>query len=248
MVDTVKAREHTKLIGHGQKDLTGQRFGKLVCIAPTEQRAANGSVIWQCQCDCGNKCFVPISQMLSGKTKSCGCLGHPPLKDFVHKRFGSLEVIEYAGKRNKRHYWRCRCDCGNETVVSQSNLLSGHCKSCGCIQKEIHSSNLKLVDGTSVKMIENRIEAPISSNKSGCSGVYLQKKSGKWAAQITFKGKTHYLGTYGTREEAIKARKRGEEMYEEFLSWYYNDYLKVEQEKPMMGSRDDAGRKNTQAG
>lgn len=36
-------------------------------------------------------------------------------------------------------------------------------------------------------------------------------------AQITFKGKTKYLGAYQKREEAVKARLRGEEIYDEFL-------------------------------
>lgn len=57
----------------------------------------------------------------------------------------------------------------------------------------------------------------MSSNTSGVTGVY-RCKSGKWAAQITFKGKTHYLGTYDTLEEAAKARSRAEEMHAGFLA------------------------------
>jgi len=34
-------------------DLTGQRFGKLVAIEPTEKRVSK-SVVWKCLCDCGN--------------------------------------------------------------------------------------------------------------------------------------------------------------------------------------------------
>lgn len=35
----------------------------------------------------------------------------------------------------KRTYWLCKCDCGNETVVEGGNLRSGHTKSCGCCEK-----------------------------------------------------------------------------------------------------------------
>lgn len=42
----------------GQKDLSGQRFGKLVCLKPTEDRSRDGGVIWRCRCDCGNECFA----------------------------------------------------------------------------------------------------------------------------------------------------------------------------------------------
>ena len=123
------------------------------------------------------------------------------------------------------HLWRCRCDCGRETVVRQSNLQSGHVKSCGCLQREISKQNLKIVDGTSITMIKNRMQKPIKSNKSGCSGVYYNEKRKMWHAQITFKGKTYYLGSFTTLADAIKARKRGEEMYESFLEWYAKEYL-----------------------
>ena len=57
----------------------------------------------------------------------------------------------------------------------------------------------------------------IASNTSGHTGVYLDKKRGKWVAQITFKGKTHYLGSYAEKQEAVKARRRGEEEFFELF-------------------------------
>lgn len=44
--------------------------------------------------------------------------------------------------------------------------------------------------------------------------------AGKWAAQIQFKGKKKYLGSYNTIEEAAKARREAESVYEEFLKKY----------------------------
>ena len=205
----------------GQRDLTGQRFGKLVCIEQTEKRSYRGTVVWRCHCDCGNECFAPSKQLLSGYKKSCGCLSHPPLKEFVGKRFGQLTVIEYAGKRAGMHRWKCICNCGNETIVDQTLLQIGKTKSCGCIQKDIYKENLKLVDGTSVAILEANKNRLITSNTSGHTGVYQNKKNGKWVAQITFKRKTYYLGSYGKIEDAIKARQRGEEMHDDFLEWYY---------------------------
>lgn len=53
------------------------------------------------------------------------------------KKFGRLTVIQEEGKSKQGSYlWRCRCDCGNETVVSGSHLRSGHTKSCGCYGRE----------------------------------------------------------------------------------------------------------------
>lgn len=38
--------------------------------------------------------------------------------------------------------WHCRCDCGNYTKVSRSNLVSRHTTSCGCISGSIGEENI----------------------------------------------------------------------------------------------------------
>lgn len=210
----------------GAVDLTGKRFGKLVAVAPTDQRKYNGGIVWRCLCDCDNVVYVSSHQLLCGYTKSCGCLSHPPLKDFIGKRFGRLTVTDYAGKRSGMHRWICKCDCGKETVVGQTLLQSGKTKSCGCLQQQIIYDNLKLVDGTSVTILEAVRKRPNSANSSGHTGVYQDRRSGKWRAQITFRRKNYYLGSFENMEDAIKARQRGEEMHEDFLNWYYQVYRK----------------------
>lgn len=208
----------------GQRDLSGRRFGKLVCLEPTEMRTRDGGVIWRCRCDCGRECFAAGKQLLSGYRKSCGCLGHPALKEFVGKRFGMLTVTSYAGKRDGMHRWKCLCDCGRETVVGQTLLQSGKTKSCGCLQAASIAENLKLCDGTSVTMLEAIRQRRLPANQSGHIGVYQNKQTGKWIAQITFKGKTYYLGSFDALEDAVRARQRGEEMHDSFLEWYYQHH------------------------
>lgn len=34
-------------------DLTNNKFGRLVAIRPTVKRGADGSVVWECMCECG---------------------------------------------------------------------------------------------------------------------------------------------------------------------------------------------------
>ena len=55
------------------KDLTGQRFGRLVVIG-REGSTAQGTATWRCLCDCGNECVVEGAKLRKGNTKSCGCL------------------------------------------------------------------------------------------------------------------------------------------------------------------------------
>jgi hypothetical protein len=55
--------------------------------------------------------------------------------DLTGQRFGHLVVIKEA-ERNKdnRVMWKCKCDCGNITIVMRSNLRGGASKSCGCLR------------------------------------------------------------------------------------------------------------------
>lgn len=52
--------------------------------------------------------------------------------EMIGKRFGRLVVIERHHSTPKKVFWRCKCDCGNETVVDGWSLRSGETKSCGC--------------------------------------------------------------------------------------------------------------------
>lgn len=204
----------------GRRDIAGMRFGRLTAIEPTGE-AVRGSAVWRCRCDCGGEVCAPLHQLTSGYRKSCGCLSHPERKNYIGRRFGRLTVTAYAGKQDGMHRWKCVCDCGNETVVGQTLLQTGKTKSCGCLQSEIYRENLKLIDGTSVTILEatrNRLSA---SNTSGHTGVYLNRKNGRWVARITFKGKSYYLGSYAEKSEAIRARERGEALHTDFLAWYY---------------------------
>lgn len=215
---TIKDCGCASVVRPGQRDISGQRFGKLTALRPTGERSSRGSMIWQCRCDCGREVCADLNLLICGNKKSCGCLKNPPLKDYVGKRFGRLTVTAYAGKKDGIHQWKCICDCGKETVAGQSSLQRGKVKSCGCLQASIYRENLGLRDGTSVAMLKaSKRGRLIKTNTSGYNGVYLDKRRGQWVAQITFQGKTKYLGAYPEKGEAIKARLRGEEIYDEFL-------------------------------
>ena len=51
---------------------TGTRVGALVVIAPTNTRAKNGgAIIYECQCDCGEKCYVSSTELRARRKTSC---------------------------------------------------------------------------------------------------------------------------------------------------------------------------------
>jgi hypothetical protein len=54
-------------------DLTGQRFGKLTALK-RDENPHKGNARWLCQCDCGGISATRSNKLISGHTKSCGCL------------------------------------------------------------------------------------------------------------------------------------------------------------------------------
>lgn len=56
------------------RDLTGQVFGKLLVTDLIDRGGTNRGSRWVCMCECGMVCYVLGSALVSGNTKSCGCL------------------------------------------------------------------------------------------------------------------------------------------------------------------------------
>ncbi len=141
--------------------------------------------------------------------------GHSRQKlDLTGQRFGNLTVLGPAENVGSKTAWRCRCDCGRETVVKTHHLRCGHTKTCGCgngAGGSRQALGLSYVDGTCVELL--RAKTVRRNNTSGVPGVEWWTSKQRWRATICFKGKRHYLGSYTRFEDAVKARKRGEEEY-----------------------------------
>lgn len=56
----------------------------------------------------------------------------------IHKgeRYGRYTIIHEVEQRNKKRYFLCKCDCGNEREVRLVALRAGEIKSCGCLRDE----------------------------------------------------------------------------------------------------------------
>ena len=62
--------------------------------------------------------------------------------DLTGKKFSRLTVLSRIKKPgDKRTFWLCLCDCGNEVVVRADRLTSGTTKSCRCLNDE-NAANL----------------------------------------------------------------------------------------------------------
>lgn len=126
------------------KNLTGQRFSRLVVLRESKYKPRMGaSVGWLCKCNCGKFIIVRSYSLTVGDTRSCGCLqkehaGNIHRKDISGQQFGRLIAIEPTDKRQWREVvWKCKCLCGNISYVVIGSLLNGATHSCGCLQKEL---------------------------------------------------------------------------------------------------------------
>lgn len=82
-------------------DLEGREFGRLRVVARAPDRY--GCSFWSCSCSCGEILVVRGAKLLSGWTKSCGCLQREIAAEtqFVHGRSGTPEWKIWNGIRSR---------------------------------------------------------------------------------------------------------------------------------------------------
>ena len=230
------------------EELSKRKYGRLTVIGFDHIERKNSKNnkdlyyrYWKCKCDCGNEISVIEGNLKRGTTRSCGCLEKDLIKKRVEERFvdisgkkyGKLTAISMIRKKDSRgtnaEYWKCRCDCGNETIVLKNSLVKNKVKSCGCEKsragKEFAIMGRKILrknflkEGTDLTKLSN---VPTKSNKSGVRGVSILSKKNKFKASIYFKGKCIELGVYDTLQKAAIARGKAEEKYFKPILEKYN--------------------------
>lgn len=106
-------RKRIQLLGKANKlDLTNEQFGFLRVVRQVKS-SAPGNIAWKCHCDrCGNNNVIVFStNLLSGRTKSCGCVSKDrqvkitinqetlSLSEWSRRSGVSKELISYRLKR-----------------------------------------------------------------------------------------------------------------------------------------------------
>lgn len=206
-------------------DMIGKKFGKLTVIKKTTA-TKNGSIVWECKCDCGKTRLATSKELNSGRVKSCGCL-RKERYDLVGQKFGKLTVIKSETLGSHRTFL-CKCDCGNEISVRGDSLRRGKTVSCGCAKSskskiEALKSGRKLQDHTSSVFYKGTVS---KNNTTGFNGVSLV--NGKYRASIGYKNKMYYLISDSDIEIAKTVRREADEavkngVFEEWLQQFRND-------------------------
>lgn len=55
------------------RNLNGRVFGKLTVVGHCQDQSVQKGTLWNCRCECGNFHIVNGGNLLTGRTRSCGC-------------------------------------------------------------------------------------------------------------------------------------------------------------------------------
>ena len=131
-------------------NLLNQSFGKLKVIKETNKRK-NKSVVWECQCECGNIVEYSTKELRSDGIISCPNCGKTRkpqrnlIENIIGKKFNHLTVLEKTNKENSgKTVYKCQCDCEEQNIVyvNRTDLISGHTQSCGCRKRKYHIGDI----------------------------------------------------------------------------------------------------------
>ncbi len=144
------------------KDITGQRFGSLVALYPTNNKKSDGSIIWVCKCDCGCYTLRTVSDLSRTNSKHhCGNKIHNYLDMKTYKNKinceldgcinNNLLVLEYSHTIDKRIYLKCKClNCGSICIIRKDSFINGHATSCGCIRSKMEEKVKKYLNNKQI--------------------------------------------------------------------------------------------------
>lgn len=197
------------------KDLTGAKFGRLTVVKLAYYNKTHKSTYWECLCDCGNLKQIARSSLISGRSKSCGCLLSETAKQ-VNSKHGQYQSGIYMvwvnmKKRNKNEI----CIEWNDFEVFYKDMFEGY--SSGCVLTRINKN---------VQFYKNNCEWMTSSEpllkKKGFGnslykGVWYNSDRNKYESYIGYKNSKIHLGRFDEEVDAAKAyNDKAKELFGEF--------------------------------
>ena len=130
--------------------------------------------------------------------------------EMIGKRFGRLVVIERHHSTPKKVFWRCKCDCGNETVVDGWSLRSGETKSCGCYHRDKTRESRIDITGQRfgrVTVLEyshsDKRRQTMYKCKCDCGNIFITRGSGLKSGHVTSCGCTTRARTHSLSQSRI---------------------------------------------
>lgn len=137
------------------KDLTGQKFGRLLVLNYHDTR--NQNLYWKCLCDCGTEKVVAGSALKKGRTRSCGCFLRESSRARFTKPFGEASFNDLV-RSYKAHAKKLNLPFLLSDALFKE-ITRGHCFYCGIDARQIWRSSKSTVYGEYIYNGIDRIDS-----------------------------------------------------------------------------------------
>lgn len=143
---------------------------------------------------------VNLYNIINNRSKNCGCGRKKHLSESkrIHtveslskQKFGRLTVIEEAGRDNYgKIKYKCKCDCGNETIVLGNSLLQNHVHSCGCLHSRNNNMIYQIVNDLGYNAVQEKC-IQLQNSEITCIrfDVYIEELN----LAIEYDGEGHFI-------------------------------------------------------
>ncbi len=216
------------------KILTGLTYGKYI-VGKFAGRNKHGDSLWECRCECGNVRIKCACNLVTGNTKSCGCLKlgkdksiiAPPAPrgaryiQLTRGKWALVDAGDFAMASKFEWSFANGYARRNQTKDCSSTFL--HRMIMGEPKSQVDHRNLNTLDNRRDNLREatdrqNRFNKPARrDNACGFKGVSLHRQSGKWRAEISAYGKRRRKSGFDSPKDAhFQYQKWAKTMHGEF--------------------------------
>lgn len=180
------------------RDLTGQRFGRLVALRPV--KGPTGHTMWECRCDCGGSNVVLAANLYRDNTRSCGCLGAE-----THKTHGQSSTRLYKVWSSMKHR------CSNPNDASYEIYGGRGIAVCDGWQSFEGFRAWASVSGYRQGLTLERVDADGNYEPGNCTWIpkSAQSNNTSRSRRITFRGGTRTLKDWAIALDVPYARLFG---------------------------------------
>lgn len=216
------------------KDLTGCQFGDY--YVEGFSHIEDNSVFWRCRCICGKPELLSTTQLHNRRILNCGCKNknkYIDKDDYIEGYFDDGDTF-YIDKEDydkiKDYHWTKHTQ--GYCMVRTSNNGNVEMLFMHRLILDIKDGNI-YVDHINHNVTDNRkvnlrkvTPSQNNMNRKNDSRITgVRKNANKWRAYIGLNNQDINLGTYDTKEDAIKARLEAEKKYFGEYSYNYSKEL-----------------------
>lgn len=209
---------------------------------------------FNCSCKCGGTKRTIASNVILGKTTSCGCVQREK-STLAHKKYNQYDLtgeygVGWTTNTNEKFYFdledydKIKDYCWSTTTsgylrandllpfsrknIIMHRLVMGKFEDDGLVIDHINHNTLdnRKCNLRICQEINNaQNKIKLKNNSSGITGISKNKQNGKYEAYITYDYKRRFLGYFENIEDAIEARKNAEQRY--FGEYSYDKSMQI---------------------